>query len=65
MNDIHGTDLFLIGILKMETLDGTESSREFVARMKIEKGDSHAARISQYRIVTPAAQDPRPILDAE
>lgn len=64
MSDAHGTDMILVGNLKMEALDGTKSDLEFVARMKIEEQES-GPRICQYQVVSPAPQDSRPIVAAE
>lgn len=64
VNDAHGTDIFLVGNLKMESLAGTKTNLEFVARMKIDEGES-GPRICKYQVVSPAPQVSQPILEAE
>lgn len=63
MNDAQGTDLFIVGKLTVEMLDGTKSSREFVVRMLFREEDS-ILRVLEYRVVNPAPSDPRPFLGA-
>lgn len=62
MNDARGTDLFIIGKLTAEHLDGTRFSGESVARMLLNDEDS-VLRVLEYRIVDPVPSDPRPFLD--
>ncbi|KAJ5745091.1 hypothetical protein N7520_010273 [Penicillium odoratum] len=64
VNDADGTDLFLIGNLKMKTLDGTQMNMEFVARMKIIEQQS-GPRIRKYQVVSPTPQVAWPIMEAE
>lgn len=64
VNDVHGTDIIFVGNLKMEALDGTKTSLEFVARMRIEE-QWPGPRISQYQVISPAPKDSRPIVDPE
>lgn len=63
VNDTDGTDLFLIGNLKVETLDGAQAKLEFVARMKVIEQES-GLRISRYQVVSPAPQVTRPLMEA-
>ena len=60
-NDVDGIHLLIIGLLGVEHADGKLSRLEFVSRMEIDQTDA-APRIQQYRILDPAAQDPRSIL---
>jgi hypothetical protein len=61
VNDARGTDLIIIGRLRTESVDGKEASMDFVARMLLDTGDQ-GARVSLYRVISPPAQDPRPIV---
>ncbi|KAF9887167.1 hypothetical protein FE257_010421 [Aspergillus nanangensis] len=63
LNDAHSTDLILIGSLAMEALDGVKSNMEFVARVNFELGGLSGARVREYRIISPPAQDRRSILE--
>ncbi|KAE8332945.1 hypothetical protein BDV39DRAFT_199949 [Aspergillus sergii] len=63
VNDAHGMDIVLVGNLKIETLAGTKTNLEFVARMKIIEGQL-GPRICKYQVVSPAPQVSRPILEA-
>lgn len=62
INDTQGIDLIIIGSLSTEALDGTRASIDFVARMIVETTDQ-GARVRQYRVITPPATDPRPLLN--
>ncbi|KAE8141783.1 hypothetical protein BDV38DRAFT_278567 [Aspergillus pseudotamarii] len=55
VNDAYGTDIFLVGKLDMETLAGTKTNLEFVARMEIEER-ALGPRICKYQVVSPAPQ---------
>ncbi|KAL2784648.1 hypothetical protein BJX66DRAFT_343838 [Aspergillus keveii] len=61
VNDARGTDLIIIGRLRTESVDGKEASMDFVARMLLNTGDQ-GPRVSLYRVISPPAQDPRPIV---
>jgi hypothetical protein len=63
-NDADGTDLFLIGDLKVETLDGAQINTEFVTRMKIIEQQS-GPRICKYQVVSPTPQVAWPLMKAE
>ncbi|KAJ5585681.1 hypothetical protein N7450_005468 [Penicillium hetheringtonii] len=58
-----GTDLFLIGNLKVETLGGAQTNLEFVARMKVIEQESRL-KISRYQVVSPAPQVTVPLIEA-
>ncbi|BCS23671.1 uncharacterized protein APUU_40115A [Aspergillus puulaauensis] len=62
INDTQGTDLIIIGSLSTEALDTTRARVDFVARMVVETTDQ-GARVRQYRVITPPATDPRPLLN--
>ena len=63
VNEAHGTDIFVVGNLKMEALTG-KSELEFVARIEIVEGES-GPRISKYQVVSPTPQVSRPIIESE
>ena len=61
-NNANGLDLIVIGMLAMVTTEGDHMNNQFVARVLIEQRGS-TARIRQYRVIVPAAQDKSPILE--
>lgn len=63
VNDADTTDLFIVGSLTMEDLEGVKSSREFVARMEVEQVPSVGFKIRQYSVVNPAPQDRASLLE--
>lgn len=62
INDTQGTDIIIIGSLSTETLNRKRANIDFVARMVVETTDQ-GARVRQYRVITPPATDPRPLLN--
>jgi hypothetical protein len=63
-NDAHHEDVFIVGLLTLESLEGTKSNHEFVARMEIERTSSEP-RIKQYQVVSPAPLKSRPLFAPE
>lgn len=62
-NDLDGTDLFIVGALDTETLQGVKMRQEFVARIIINEQERIGPRIREYRIVSPAPQYKRPFFE--
>ncbi|KAJ0418351.1 hypothetical protein BJY00DRAFT_287961 [Aspergillus carlsbadensis] len=61
-NNANHEDLFIAGVLTLESLDGTKSDREFVARMEIERIRPEP-KIKQYHVVRPAPPNPHPLFE--
>ncbi|EHK17935.1 uncharacterized protein TRIVIDRAFT_226061 [Trichoderma virens Gv29-8] len=61
-NNSHGLDLIMIGKLDVTTVQGKQSSNQFVARALIEERDS-ALRLKLYRVIAPAVEDKSPIIE--